>query len=306
MSADENKGEYRGVSSAVAAYVWWGVSPIFFVLLKHIESFEIIAHRVLWTLFFLSIIKALGYGRNVLRKNLFDLKKALPFLLSMLCIVANWLLFTWAVTHGHVLETSLGYFINPLFSVLAGVLLLKEKLRPWQTASVLLATAGVLQMILRLGVLPWIALALAISWCIYGVIRKQAKIDAMNGLTIELVFASPFAIGYLLWKSSEGTLDYSFDNTYDLFLLVSSGFVTMVPLLLFGYAARRMSLTSLGILQYFAPTLSFCVAVFLFNEPFDQVKLLAFGCIWVALAIYTIDMVRTSRRQHALTPLPVE
>lgn len=293
-----------GVVGVIGAYIWWGISPLFFKLLSNIEALEIIAHRVIWTLLLLAGIKSLGYARNVFREKIRDTSKSIPYFLSMACLLGNWLLFTWAVIHGHVLDTSLGYFINPLLSVLVGVLFLGERLRPLQLAAVLLATLGVLQMVVRLGQLPWIALLLAVSWCIYGVIRKQAKVDAINGLALELVFGLPIAIGYLTWKQWNGTLHFGMDRPWDAMLLVLAGPITMVPLLLFGYAAQRMSLISVGILQYISPSLSFILAVFAFHEPFDNVKLLAFVCIWTALAIYTVDTVRTHRQRMAAAALP--
>ena len=296
---DESQDAATGVVGVIGAYIWWGISPLFFKLLSNIEALEIIAHRVIWTLVLLAAIKSLGYNRNVFRAKLRDLSKAIPYTLSMLCLLGNWLLFTWAVIHGHVLDTSLGYFINPLLSVLVGVLFLGERLRSWQLAAVLLATVGVLQMVIRLGQLPWIALMLAVSWCIYGVIRKQAKVDAVNGLALELVFGLPMAVAYLMWKSWHGTPHFGMDRPWDAGLLILAGPITMVPLLLFGYAAQRMSLISVGILQYISPSLSFILAVFAFHEPFDQVKLVAFVCIWVALAIYTADTLHTNRRRNA-------
>lgn len=285
-----------GVVGVIGAYIWWGVSPLFFKLLSNVEAVEIIAHRVIWSLILLGVIKSLGYNRNIFREKIRDKSKWLGYTLAMLCILGNWLLFTWAVTHGHVLDTSLGYFINPLLSVLVGVLFLGERLRRWQIVSVALATCGVLWLVYQYGQLPWIALMLAISWCIYGVIRKQAKVDSINGLALELVFGLPLALAYLGWKLQQGTLHFGPEHPTDVMLLIIAGPVTLVPLLLFGYAAQRMSLISVGILQYISPSLSFILAVFAFHEPFDSVKLVAFVCIWIALGIYSADTVLMHRR----------
>lgn len=304
----EPRGKYSiAIVGVLAAYVWWGISPLFFKLLTSIDALEIIAHRVVWSLVMMLIIKAFGYQRGVLRQRLSDPRQFLSTAVSSGLICANWLLFVWAVNHDHVLDTSLGYFINPLFSVLLGITLLGERLRPWQTASVLLATAGVAQLVVREGHLPWVALLLAITWGFYGLVRKKARIDAINGLALELIFALPFALAYLGYRYSSDLLQFGEDPTVS-FWLILAGPITMVPLMLFGYAAPRMSLTTIGILQYISPSLSFLLAVYFFAEPFGAAKLLAFVLIWVALVIYTADSIRGHhyRKDAVAEPVPVD
>lgn len=305
---DNRKSNRAAVCGVLLAYTWWGISPLYFRLLANIDSFEIIAHRTLWTLILLGAIKAFGYGRGVLRARFRQPAQLLPSLVASLCLLSNWWAFTWAVTNNYILDTSLGYFINPLFSVLLGVLFLGERLRPWQLVAVAIATGGVAQLVWREGHLPVLALFLAISWALYGYFRKRAPIDAINGLTIELLLGLPLALGYELWKLYHCTLHFGPAHPFDSWMLLLAGPVTLIPLLLFGYAAKRINLITIGIMQYITPSLSFLLAVFAFHEPFDHVKLLAFALIWVALVLYTVDSLvgMHYRKDAAAEPVPVD
>jgi chloramphenicol-sensitive protein RarD len=308
MAIQEKNGIHTtALAGVLGAYVWWGISPLFFKLLTGIDALEIIAHRVVWSLAMMGIIKAFGYRRGVIRSRFARPLSLLPTVPAAALILFNWLLFVWAVNHDHVLDTSLGYFINPLFSVLLGIVILGERLRPWQTAAVLLATAGVVQLVVREGHLPWVALLLAITWGFYGLVRKKAPIDAINGLTLELMISLPFAVAFLAWRQSQGLLQFGADPV-ESFWLVLAGPITMVPLMLFGYAAPRMGLITLGILQYVSPSISFALAVFFFEEPFGGAKLLAFVLIWIALAVYTVDLLlgRRQRADAVAEPVPVD
>lgn len=304
MTQHTSSEQARAVLAVAFAYVWWGFSPLYFKLLVNIDAVEIIAHRIIWTLLLLFLIKRFWNLRNTYRRHLRSPRLALPFLFSSVFILSNWLIFTWAVIHDHVLETSLGYFINPLFNVLLGMVLLGERLRAWQTAAVGLATAGVLYLVWQHGELPLVALLCAITFSLYSLFRKRARIDAVNGLSLELTFGMPLGLGYLMWTFGHGTLQFGPAHPLDSLLLIIVGPVTMVPLLFFGYGAPRINLTTVGILQYVSPTLSFLLAVFAFGEPFDHAKLVAFVCIWLGLALYTYDsLVRA--RQGSARPEPV-
>jgi chloramphenicol-sensitive protein RarD len=285
-----------GVASVAGAYIWWGLSPLYYRLLVSVDPVEIIAHRVVWTCVPLLLIKAMGYRPRVLRLEWRKWKSVGLFALTAACIFANWLIFTWAVTNGQVLETSLGYFINPLFSVLLGVVVLGERLRWAQRIAVLLATAAVGQLIWRHGAAPWIALSLASTFGVYGLVRKHTRIDAVNGLLMEMTFGLPFGVAYLIWLGYQGTLSFGPSLPEMTALLILAGPVTLIPLVLFGAGAQRLDLSTIGFLQYLAPTLSFLVAVYALGESFDNAKITAFVIIWIALAIYSVDSALAARK----------
>jgi chloramphenicol-sensitive protein RarD len=220
-------------------------------------------------------------------------------LLSGVLISCNWGLYIWAVNAGHVVETALGYFINPLLNVLIGVVFLHERLRALQWASVAIASAGVLWLTVQYGSFPWIAVALAVSFGLYGVLRKLAQVDSVAGLGVESAYLFLPVLGWLLWSESHGSGGFAagYGSTAS-WLLVLSGLVTALPLVGFAYAVRRISLTSVGILQYIAPTLQFLIGVFVLGEAFDRTRLIGFACIWLALLVFVMDGLRNSRRQR--------
>lgn len=298
----------RSALAVFCAYAWWGITPIYFRFLNAVDPVEIIAHRVFWTVLCLSLIKVLQRDWDTILSIFRQPIRLLPFLFSSLCLLFNWFLFTWAVLNDHILDTSLGYFINPLISVLLGVVLLGERLRPAQMISVALASLGVAQMVIRNGTIPWIAFLLAITFAFYGLLRKRAKVDAVTGLSLEMMFGLLPAMGYLVVGLSAQTLSFGADDWNLSLLLIVVGPVTMIPLLLFGSGAPHLNLATVGILQYVAPTLSFLLAVFIYSEPFDSIKLLGFICIWTALLIYTADALRASNRRFSLeqTAVPLE
>ncbi len=290
----------RSAIAVFCAYAWWGITPAYFRYLDPVDPVEIIAHRVFWTVLCLTLIKLLQRDWATILDFFMQPSRLLPFLFSSVCLLFNWFLFTWAVLNDHILDTSLGYFINPLISVVLGVVLLGERLRPAQIFSVSLASLGVAQMVLRNGTIPWIALMLAITFAFYGLLRKRAKVDAVTGLSLEMMFGLLPAIGFLVLGFSAQSLSFGAGDWSLSVLLVVVGPVTMIPLLLFGSGAPHLNLATVGILQYVAPTLSFLLAVFAYGEPFDSVKLLGFVCIWAALLIYTIDALRACNRRFAL------
>ena len=291
-----------GVLLGASAYLIWGGLPLFLRLLSDTPPLQIVAHRVVWSLLLLGAV-ALLFGKlgglaTVLRR---------PRLLGMLCVSAaliatNWTIYAWAVINHHVIETSLGYFINPLLNVILGVVMLKERLRPAQLVAVAIAGAGVAVMGATQGAALWIPLSLAFSFGLYGLVRKIAPVDAFTGLTIESALMAPFAVTLLWWSAQVGEAAWGTSTSRDL-LLVASGPITAVPLLLFAAAAKRLRLATLGLLQYIAPTLQFLQGWLLFGETLTTIHLVTFGCIWTGLAIYAADGVRSAR---APAPLPPE
>ena len=287
----------RGMWVAVGAYVLWGVMPLYWHLLKAVPSLQIVLHRIAWSALFVGAYLLWRDGRGWLRRTLAGPRLGWMLALSGVLIAFNWGLYIWAVNAGHVVETALGYFINPLLNVLIGVLFLRERLRPLQWLSVAVAAAGVLWLAVRYGQVPWIALALAASFGLYGVVRKLAHVDAVAGLGVESAYLFLPAIALLAWTEAHG--GGGFGAGYGAAasaLLVLGGIVTALPLVGFAYAVRRIPLTTVGLLQYIAPTLQFLIGVLVFREPFDRERLVGFACIWLALAIFAADGLLRARR----------
>jgi chloramphenicol-sensitive protein RarD len=277
----------QGLLAAAVAYLIWGLFPIYWKLLLAVDAPQIMAHRIVWCLLFVSLWLGARQGWSWVREMS-------PRLLAMLgtsavLISINWLIYIWAVNSGHIVETSLGYFINPLVSVLMGVLILRERLTPGQWLSVAIATCGVLWLTFQLDRLPWIALTLAFSFGGYGLVRKLAVVPSVQGLAVESGLLFLPALGYLLWAEYSGTGAFGHFSLRMDALLIIAGLITALPLILFAIGARSVPLSTIGILQYLAPTLQLGVGVFLFNEPFSRVQAIGFGCIWFALGIYAVD-----------------
>ena len=295
----------RGVVAGIVAYITWGLVPIFFKQIAEVPADEIIAHRVVWAMLLMTLI--IGFGRgfgDALRVARIPKQLARIALASAL-VISNWLTFVWGVNNGHILETSLGYFILPLFNVALGVLVLKERLRPLQWLAVLLATTGVAVEAVRAGGLPWIALVLAGTFGIYGLLRKQLPLDAASGLFLETVCMTPPALVWLAWLAYSGKSHFGAGPgllpARDL-MLIATGAVTAIPLLLFAVAARRLPLNLLGFLQYLAPTITFLLAVLVYHEPLDLTRTLAFAVIWIGLAVYSFDLFSTAAARAAALP----
>lgn len=291
----------RGVIAAIGAYVIWGLVPIYFKVLAAVGAGEIVAQRVVWTLVLMALFLAItrnAEGWKTLRTNP---SRAFGLLLSTACITGNWLVFVWAVNAGRILETSLGYYINPLVTMLLAMLFLRERLRRMQWIALGLALAGVANQVWQLGALPWVSLVLAATFASYTLLRKLIAIDAFSGLFFETLFAAPLALAYLFHLGQAGDLAFGrFGMGTDL-LLVAAGVVTGVPLVLFAYGARRVPMVSMGFLQYIAPSLTFLQAVFVFAEPFGGAQFATFGLIWSGLALYSLD---AWRKAHA-NPMPL-
>lgn len=284
-----------GVAYGIAAYGFWGLAPIYFKAVASVPALEVLAHRIVWSVVLLvgfMIIARRGHAaRNALRSG----QTRLLLTATTLLVATNWFVFIWAVAHNLLLQASLGYFINPLVNILLGVIFLRERLSKWGTVSVVLAAVGVgFQIIQGTGV-PYIALILAFSFGFYGLLRKIARVDAVVGLTVETSILFPLAAAYLLVLGFNGdghfaTISRPFDG-----LLILAGFVTTLPLVWFAKAARRLRLSTIGFIQYLAPSLHFLLAVFVYGETFVWHSAVTFGCIWTALVIYTIDAARKTR-----------
>nr|WP_255771880.1 EamA family transporter RarD [Microbulbifer guangxiensis] len=285
--------------AGVTAFLIWGLAPLYFKLLGGISAPEILAHRSIWSLALALVILVLIGKLPDLLATLRDRKRMRTLALSTLLIGSNWLVFIWAITNAHLLDASLGYYINPLINVLLGVLFMGERLRPLQWLAVALAAIGIGHELWQFGELPLVALFLALSFGFYGLVRKRAPVESLTGLGIETLYMLPVALLYLLWSDSP-TSNLA-DNSWQLnSLLVLAGPVTLLPLLLFNIAARRLNLSTVGFLQYLAPTLMLLLATLAFGEPFNQAKLVTFAFVWIGLALYTIDALAQRRRQRAL------
>ncbi len=285
-----------GLLYGVGAYLWWGLAPLYFKAIAHVSPVEVLAHRVTWSLGVLALLLALSRQWRTAAAALRDPSVRLRLLATSALIATNWLVFIWAIANHRLVEASLGYFINPLVNVALGVLLLGERLRPLQVVAVLLAAAGVTLLTLRLGHLPWVALVLAFSFALYGLLRKTARVESLVGLSLETLLLAPLSVAYLLWAPDRHFLAHS--TTTDL-LLLSAGVVTSVPLLWFATAARRLRLTTVGLLQYLAPSAQLAIATLLFGEPFTPTHALSFGLIWTALLLYTSANLPRLRRTPA-------
>jgi len=285
----------KGALSAFASYVAWGVMPLYWKALAGVPAVQILSHRVVWALVFnvilLSVLRRWSWVRSVIK----DGKLLLLLAASSALLSINWLVYIWAVNSGHVVETSLGYFINPLVNVALGVIFFKERLRTGQWLAIASAAAGVIFLTVQNGSLPWIALALAASFGAYGALRKIARLDSLEGLTMETALIAPFAAVFLLFTDVSGS-STSFTQSA---LLLGAGAVTAVPLLLFSVGVRSIPMTTLGLLQYIAPTLQFLIGALIYHEPFDATRAIGFGAVWLALAIYTIEGLATRRKSRS-------
>ena len=275
--------DQRGVAAAAGAFALWGLVPVFWKALGHVEPLECLAHRFVWST---TVAGALVAGTGGLRTVFAHDRRAFGALaLSGVLIASNWLTFIWAVQQGQILDTSLGYFINPLVSIALGAFLLHEPVDGLRRAAVLLATAAVVYQSVALGRLPWVSLVLAITFGLYGYVRKMVPVGSLDGLLIETLFMVPPALAYLLWLNLHGGGRFLHDGLGTDVLLLATGPVTALPLLLFAFGARRLQLSTLGFLQYIAPSLTFVLAVGIYGEPLSPTRLVTFGLIWAALGL---------------------
>ncbi len=286
-----------GVISASAAFLIWGFSPIYFKVLRVVPAFEILMHRVVWSLLFLLPLILISGQWNEFKAVIKSYRTMLILIVSTILVATNWFIFIWSINNNQILQTSLGYYINPLVNVLLGMIFLKERLRPARAAAVIIAGLGVLYLTVHYGKLPWISLTLAVTFAFYGLIRKVAPVDALVGLTVETLILFLPALGYLVYLDTAGMGSIFRMSVRIDILLICTVFVTAPPLLFFTIGARKIHLATLGILQYIAPSCTFLLAVFIYNEPFTTVQVWTFGMIWSALIIYSVDSVLEYRKR---------
>lgn len=296
-----------GFPAALVAYLIWGSLPLYIRGMKHVGAFELLAHRVIWSVpTAILLIAVAANWRDV--RTAFALRNLKWLALSGALIGGNWATYIWAVNAGHAMEASLGYYINPLVNVLFGMLIFSETLRPAQWMAVVIATVGVFIMAFAFGHVPWVALVLCTSFAFYSVIRKKVAIDSRAGFLVEVVVLVPLAIGWLVWfAATQPGGRWMGEGGWDIGLLMAAGPITAVPLILFALAAKRLKLSTIGMMQYIGPTIQFLIALFVFREPFSTVHAVAFGFIWTALIVFTADslMGDAKARRLARTARPV-
>ncbi|WP_447471805.1 EamA family transporter RarD [Vibrio harveyi] len=298
MTPEEQQRSRQGVLLAIGAYTMWGIAPIYFKSIAEVSPLEILSHRVIWSFFLLAALLHFGrHWRSV--RDIIKNKTKMMFLVSTAILVgANWLIFIWAVNSNHMLDASLGYYINPLINVLLGMVFLGERLRTLQWFAVVLAACGVLVQLIVFGSVPVVAIALAMSFGFYGLLRKKVSVEAQTGLFIETLVMLPAAAIYLLFIASSPTSNM-LDNPMQLnTLLIAAGVITTLPLLCFTGAATRLKLSTLGFFQYIGPSLMFLLAVLIYGEPFTNDKAITFAFIWGALVVFSFDGLRNNRKSR--------
>ena len=284
----------KGILYGIAAYAMWGFFPIYWKLLHHVPALQLLGHRIFWSFVFLALLLlVVGLWRDF--RATLTRKVVVIYAVAAVLLAVNWLTYVWAVNAGFIVETSLGYFINPLLSVLLGVVILRERLRLTQWIPLALAAAGVIYLTVVYGKLPWIALTLAFSFGFYGLLKKLAPLSSLFGLTLETGILLLPALIYLVFEQVRGTGAFLHTGTVSDLLLVGAGIATTIPLLLFASAAHQIPLTTVGLLQYIAPTIQFILGVFVYREPFDHDHLIGFGMVWLALVIFWLENFLTHR-----------
>jgi len=299
MVEDKAKVRSLGLLFGVSAYTLWGLFPIYWPLLKPANPLEIVSHRAVWTLVFCFIILALTKSLKSTLSLLKRPKIVAGLFLGSILISINWIIYIYAANNEHVVEASLGYYINPIVVIATGVIVLKEKMRPLQWLAVGIATLGVALLTIDYGRLPWIALGLALSWGSYGLVKKQLGLGALEGLSIETLLSSGFYLVYLIWLGNSGEGHFTYSLTLTL-LLIGGGAVTAIPLLLFNGSTNRLPLTLIGLLQYITPTIQFCIGVWYFHEEMPTARWVGFLIIWVALMSLAIDLVKSSSSSRSV------
>ena len=292
----------RGILAGIGAYALWGVFPIYWKLLHEVPAPQVIGHRIIWSFILLALYVFISGQWQKFRSAAFQGRTIGIYSIAAVLLSLNWLIYIWGVNAGFIVETSLGYFINPLFSVLLGVIFLRERLRPLQWIPVALAAVGVIYLTIAYGRLPWIALSLAFTFGVYGFVKKLSPLGSLYGLTLETGVVFPLALLLLSFAGLNGTGAFWRNGTAIDILLVSTGLVTTIPLLMFASAAKQIPLTVVGLLQYIAPTMQFLIGVLIYKEPFDTSRLIGFGFVWVALISFALE--NYIAHQVAVEPVP--
>lgn len=296
---DHRASARSGALAAALCYFLWGLVPLYWKQLKAINAVELIAHRHVWSLVFLLVIVRAQGGFAPIRAALTDPRALARNFLSSVLLTGNWLVYVWGVNEGHVIECSLGYFLVPLVNVAAGRFVLHEHLRRAQWFAIACATVGVGVMLVQLGRPPWIALTLAGTWGAYSLLKKKSPLGSLAGLTLETLLLAPLAIGFLVYQQLNGSGALGRVDAPTHALVLSAGVITAVPLLLFAFGAKRIRLSTLGLLQYLAPSVQLALGVWVYHEPFSRARALSFAFIWAALVIYTVDNLLAQRREAA-------
>ncbi|KIP65461.1 MULTISPECIES: EamA family transporter RarD [Vibrio] len=298
MTPEEQQRSRQGILLAVGAYTMWGIAPIYFKSIAEVSPLEILSHRVFWSFFLLAALLHFGRQWRSVRDIIKNKTKMMYLISTAILVGANWLIFIWAVTSNHMLDASLGYYINPLINVLLGMVFLGERLRKLQWFAVVLAACGVLVQLIVFGSVPVVAIALAMSFGFYGLLRKKVSVEAQTGLFIETLVMLPAASIYLFFIASTPTSNM-FENPWLLnTLLIAAGVITTLPLLCFTGAATRLKLSTLGFFQYIGPSLMFLLAVLIYGEPFTSDKAITFAFIWGALVVFSFDGLRNNRKSR--------
>lgn len=296
MNNQDTKRYNSGLLAGIGAYIIWGFVPLYWQLLKPASAPEILSHRVVWSLGLLLVIVYFKKLSREVKNALFDKRKLGLLALAAIFVTINWGMFIWAVNNGHVIETSLGYFINPLVSVALGVLILKEKLRGLQKIAVALTFIAVTFLTIALGKPPYIALTLAFSFGFYGLVKKLANVDAIPSLTIETLLLTPFFSAFMFYLNSKNDLSFANGDVIHSLWLTTAGIVTVIPLLLFGFAVVRIPLVAIGLLQALGPILQFLLGYYAFREPMTSARWFGFYLVWLAVIVFSYDAIKTSRK----------
>ena len=293
----------KGVLYGIGAYLLWGLFPIYWKWLESVPAIQLISHRIIWSFVLLAIIVFVTRQWKAFRSAVLSPKVIFIYLASAIFLSINWLTYVWAINSGYVVESSLGYFINPLLSVLLGVLFLREKLRAWQWVPIGLAAVGVTYVAISYGQFPWIALTLACSFAVYGLIKKTAPLGSLYGLTLETGLLFVPAVAFLLIMEGQGQGAFLHSGSVKDLLMAGAGVVTTIPLLMFASAAQRIPLSMVGVLQYITPTMQFLLGVLVYHEPFNQSHLIGFCIVWLALIIFWAEGFLASRRSRPVVEL---
>jgi chloramphenicol-sensitive protein RarD len=296
----------KGIWLGIGAYLAWGVFPIYWKWLHTVPALQLIGHRIIWSFFLLAIFISFTRQWRVFQAAAIHKRVLLIYLVSGILLTINWLTYVWAVNAGYIVETSLGYFINPLLSVLFGVIFLHERLRPWQVVPIGLAAVGVTYVAFSYGVFPWIALTLAVSFGLYGLVKKTAPLGSIYGLTLETGWVLFPALGFLFYIDRVGQGAFLHTTLSQNLLMAGAGVVTTVPLLMFASAVQRIPLSMVGVLQYITPTMQFLLGVFLYREPFNRDLLIGFSIVWAALILFWGEGMWTNRKSRRKTPEELE
>lgn len=287
-----------GMIYAICAFTFWGLIPIYFKQVSSVLPLEVLVHRIIWSVVFLILLLILSKQVNAVKQIFSSFKKLKYLILSSLLVSTNWLIFIWAVSNDKIVETSLGYFINPLVNVVLGYIFFSERMNKNQYIAIFIAVIAVLYQVVSIGEVPIISLALAVTFGLYGLVRKKVSIPSIPGLFVETILLLPLALSYLYYLASNDNSSFFGDDSYIIFMLSLGGIITVLPLLWFNGAATRMKLTTLGFFQYIGPSIAFMVAIFIYNEPMNMDKLITFILIWIALIIFSWDGIKNRIKQE--------